>query len=96
MKRFPFILASVASFVHNKHHYNTIKLSAVRQGRDGKVYIGEPEIGEVVKEKIRDILDKVRRGPREEPILQPIPIPVEDYPEQASQTGCGGGSTVNC
>lgn len=96
MKLFPFIIASVASFVHNKHHYSAIKLSAVRQGRDGKIYIGEPEIGEVVKEKIRDILDKVLGGPHEEPNLQPIPIPVEDYPEQASQTGCGGGSTVNC
>lgn len=62
-------------------------LATIRDKRNGKIYIGEPEpldkIGEVLEEilgRIGRAVDKVL-GKKPEPILIPIPIPIDDEEE---------------
>lgn len=69
---------------YNEHMYS--KVDAMRRDKGGKIFVGEPEIheelGEIL-ERIKEKLNDVISGPQP----QLIPIPSEDYPEQASQTG---------
>ena len=94
MRFFQYMIVTSSALIHtNRFSYcRSIQNNAIRRGRDGKIYIGEPETEDVIKKKIREVLEKLEDiigGPNREPELQPIPIPVEDYPEQDSYANFG-------
>mmetsp|Transcript_25116 Transcript_25116/g.75393 ORF Transcript_25116/g.75393 Transcript_25116/m.75393 type:complete len:131 (+) Transcript_25116:186-578(+) len=62
-------------------------LAATRRGRDGKIYVGEPEPWEEALQGLGGLLDGIGRGVEgllgPQPVVKPIPIPVEDLPKEA-------------
>ena len=62
-------------------------LAATRRGRDGKIYIGEPEPWEEALQGLGGLLDGIGRGVDgllgPQPAAKPIPIPIEDLPKEA-------------
>ena len=61
-------------------------LAATRRGRDGKIYVGEPEPWEEALQGLGGLLDGIGRGVEgllgPQPALKPIPIPIEDLPKE--------------
>jgi len=88
-------VAVCIGFMPNKYvprnHMN--RLQSIRKDtKTGKIYVGEPEPLDELKDNIGELLDGIGRavdrvlGPKPIPIPIPIPIPVEDeFPPRTTQ-----------
>ena len=58
--------------------------ATVRDKKTGKIYVGEPEPLEEIGQVLGDLVDQMlgRRRAEPNPSLVPIPIPVEQRPDQ--------------
>lgn len=74
-----FCFCTTTSFVFHRTSHNHLTIMNKIVKKDGKIYVGEPDI----QEKFEKVLENIKRGAREvfgerEPQLIPIPLSAED------------------
>lgn len=70
---------TTTSFVFHRTSHNNLTILNKIVKKDGKIYVGEPDI----KEKFEKVLENIKRGAKEllgigEPQLIPVPVVSED------------------
>ena len=87
MKKLILLFCTTTSFVFHRTSRNNLTIMNTIQKRDGKIYVGEPDI----QEKFEKVLENIKRGAKEllgvDPQLFPIPIPIESEYTEDTEVG---------
>lgn len=87
MKKLILLFCTATSFVFHRTSRNNLTILNTIVRKNGKIYVGEPEI----QEKFEKVLENIKRGAKEllgvDPQLHPIPIRVESEYTEDTEVG---------